>query len=223
MSVRVHHDRASATAYVVLAGSVRWRHVASALLGLHGPQDTDPGLAVLWDARCVTEFDLPPRKVPGAVDLLEWLQGPDDGGRTAVLVRDEAAAFARFLVRCRQHSGRSYGVFTQMEEALAFLEEPTALAASTAETRGTETWDSMADEFAIEVEARGTEPEQREPDAFEMDTFEMDAFRLDVSELVAPRLSVSELIVPRLTVSELVAPELMASYLAKERAGLTAS
>lgn len=129
MPVHVRYDPADATAYVMLAGSVRWKYVASALLGLHGPDDTNPNLTVLWDARCVSDFDLLLKKAPRAVALFEWLQGPHDGGRSAVVVRREAdAAFVRFLIRCRRHTGRAYGVFTRLDEALAFLAAPASAA-----------------------------------------------------------------------------------------------
>ncbi len=129
MSARVHLSPDATVALVELEGTVRWRHLAAALLGLFGRDDSNPGLHVLWDARRVTRLDLPPQQVSALISLLDRVRGRYEGGRSAVLVRcDVDAAIARFLVWCGWGRGREYGVFDRLEEAVAFLGLPSARA-----------------------------------------------------------------------------------------------
>src|SRR5690606_13727002 len=87
MSARVHLSPDATVALVELEGTVRWRHLAAALLGLFGRDDSNPGLHVLWDARRVTRLDLPPQQVSALISLLDRVRGRYEGGRSAVLVR----------------------------------------------------------------------------------------------------------------------------------------
>lgn len=123
MPARVHLDPDGSSALVVLYGEVRWNHLTAALLGLYDRADFTPGLAVLWDARCVTCLDLPPGELPALKALLEHIRAPLRGGRTAVVVRRNLDAFmAGYLLRSNRCQTHEHAVFYEMADAEAFLE-----------------------------------------------------------------------------------------------------
>lgn len=122
MPARVHVSPDASAALVVLEGYVRWRHLAGALLGLYDRPDSHPHVVVLWDAREIKSLDIAPDDVVAMKALVERLGPALDGGRSAFVVRREVdGQIAMLLARLGPRRRREYGLFYEMDQALAFL------------------------------------------------------------------------------------------------------
>jgi len=122
MPYRVLLSKKEGLGVVELSGEVDWGDLGAAMRTLYGHPDWEPGFSTLWDARAITSFHVFPEDFPAVQASFEAAaRARGEGGASAIAAREGDEALWVLFPKLGPPTRRRVGVFTQLEEALAFV------------------------------------------------------------------------------------------------------